>query len=497
MLFSATSRQPVSMASTLQRGTKACEACRKRKVKCNGLVRCQQCSHHGLQCTYSSANKTSRAETRQRGLVLSEFRTPVVQAGPKTLLPNVSARNQDALRDLQSLLNLDLDELVSLYASNVYPTHPVIDAEELKECIARMNDDCDIAAFVYAAAATCLHHAPATASDGYDQGRSRRIDALIDKSASCLGPLTRQTSVSMRCIVARVFLANCLVAVEDPKTAFLYLRQAASMLETYRLSAQVDTGQCDPKLVRLYWLIFVHERYQCIAEYRSALLKPLAPPQDSRFDPMADHVGFSRVVSLFSLLDDLFIQHWLSEAGREPITAAWVRGKCQQFAQDEHDTAVLTSTISLAQQVDLLVTRHWLLALVWRIAMANKLLHEAPPEDCLSLLYPLHVSQRLQRLLQDMPSQAVQIHGIAIVQKLFELADTVADICTHVPTSLLLELDDRLEHLRQLWQMFSLYPQLDATRKGILDGKFRRVFSDGSPEDLSTPLSAVSQPRSV
>ena len=181
------------------------------------------------------------------------------------------------------------------------------------------------AAFVYAAAATCLHHAVAPASDEDSEDRNHRIDTLIYKSAGCLGPLTRQSSVSMRYIVARVFLANCFVAVEDPKSAFLYLRQAASMLETYRVTAQVDAGQCDTKLVRLYWLIFVHERYQCIAEYRNPLLKPLSPPtQKTHVDPMADRVGFLRVVSLFQVLDDVFIQHWLGESGREPITPIWV-----------------------------------------------------------------------------------------------------------------------------------------------------------------------------
>ena len=342
-----------------------------------------------------------------------------------------------------------------------------------------MSDDRSAAAFVYAVSATCSHLAPSTGEDS--QFRTHRIETLINKSIISLGSLTRQTSISVKTILTRVFLANSLVAVGDPRTAFLYLRQAASMLETYRLPSKITTELCDARLVRLYWLIFIHERYQCIAEYRTALLQPLphAGPDGALAD-MAEHIGFSRIVSLFRLLDDIFIQYWLGEGGiAPPITSVWVQHKNEEFRQDEAEAATMLSSLDIAQQVDLHVTRHWLLVLVWRIAMANRLLGEDSSEHCLSLRYPLHVSARLLLLLQDIPSQAIEIHGVSIVQKLFELADTVADITMHASSSAPSEAE--LHHLRQLWDILSSYTQLDATRREIIDDKFRRIFAyDGA-----------------
>lgn len=55
-----------------KRVSKACDACKRRKVKCNGQSRCQQCAHLGLRCIYSASGKT-RSQGK-RGHIISEFR---------------------------------------------------------------------------------------------------------------------------------------------------------------------------------------------------------------------------------------------------------------------------------------------------------------------------------------------------------------------------------------------------------------------------------------
>lgn len=55
-----------------KRVSKACDACKLRKVKCNGQERCQQCSHLGLRCIYSVSAKP-RSQGR-RGRVITEYK---------------------------------------------------------------------------------------------------------------------------------------------------------------------------------------------------------------------------------------------------------------------------------------------------------------------------------------------------------------------------------------------------------------------------------------
>ena len=55
-----------------KRVSKACDACKRRKVRCNGQTRCQQCAHLGLRCIYSPSGK--QRSQGKRGHIISEFR---------------------------------------------------------------------------------------------------------------------------------------------------------------------------------------------------------------------------------------------------------------------------------------------------------------------------------------------------------------------------------------------------------------------------------------
>lgn len=55
-----------------KRVSKACDACKRRKVRCNGQMRCQQCAHLGLRCIYSPSSK--QRSQGKRGHIISEFR---------------------------------------------------------------------------------------------------------------------------------------------------------------------------------------------------------------------------------------------------------------------------------------------------------------------------------------------------------------------------------------------------------------------------------------
>ena len=56
-----------------KRVSKACDACKRRKVRCNGQARCQQCAHLGLRCIYSPSGK--QRSQGKRGHIISEFRS--------------------------------------------------------------------------------------------------------------------------------------------------------------------------------------------------------------------------------------------------------------------------------------------------------------------------------------------------------------------------------------------------------------------------------------
>lgn len=53
----------------------------------------------------------------------------------------------------------------------------------------------------------------------------------------------------------------------------------------------------------------------------------------------------------------------------------------------------------------------------------------------MSIIFPIRLSKRLRSILAIMQPEAVELHGTGIVQKIFEITNTIADVVIHIPTA--------------------------------------------------------------
>ncbi|KAK3725122.1 hypothetical protein LTR37_000633 [Vermiconidia calcicola] len=259
------------------------------------------------------------------------------------------------------------------------------------------------------------------------------------------------------------------MALLDSRSAFLYLRHAISLAETLRLGDNtLPQDSVLPETLRqqrLYWLL-------------NAVLKALpSMPEHDTAVSLGVQVGFLRVVKLFTLVDDDFTENWLSSRQDGRVTPAWVITKCEAFYRDEADADAESQMLTPEQQADLTITRHWLLTLVWRMAMMNALLDDIAPEACLSLLFPVRILDRLRQAVTKSSYEAIVIHGAGIVQKLFEITDTMADVVLYVPLGSLDDSAARVDSLLFFIRLVFTLPHLDGTRKDILGAKLERLHS--------------------
>ena len=152
------------------------------------------------------------------------------------------------------------------------------------------------------------------------------------------------------------------------------------------------------------------------------------------------------------------------------------------------------------QRADLAITREWLRTLVWRLAMSKSLLSTRSSKECLTLLFPVRLSQNLRQQVTSMSRQDIEVHGSSIVQKLFEITDTISDVLIHVPAATLEETSLRIDDFLFILDFVLQFPTLDETRRGILLEKLERlqslfpeVVSNASspnlPIDLQSPTS--------
>lgn len=445
---------------------RACDPCKLRKVKCNGESPCPQCAHTGLRCLYSAAKPRSQG---RRGRIISEYRRRTSN------LSSTSPGSQESLTDDPTLNKAFFLELIPKYNQTVYPVHPILSEEEVRQNIESMDTDQEACSYVYAFAACTLNLAFRRTPEVV-----RTIERLIDKSLSSrqhIGP-RQGFKPSVRLCMISLHLHNCLGALRELNASFFYLRDAATHAELFRIEDQRDVSPISVHVrvqrQRLYWLVYVQERFVCISDYRQATLLPLKqlPENDSNIS-IGVQEGFNQIIRLFKLIDADFVQNWLG-IHEGQLTAEWIEKKQTELdeqIENPGDTAVLTSM----QKADLVVTKQWLKTVIWRLAMANTVMSSSTSIGCLSLLYPIRISKQLRQELRAITKEDIEAHGTGIIHKLFEVTNTVADVIIAAPAYSIQDTAARVDDFLFLAEYLSNLPTWDVTAKRILSEKFETL----------------------
>ncbi|KAH7129070.1 hypothetical protein EDB81DRAFT_697120 [Dactylonectria macrodidyma] len=437
------------MNSSLRR---ACDGCRTRKVKCNGTSPCTQCAHLNLRCVFSPLS--GRPKRVVRGSLVAQLRTS-----------HVAFRSGYAPRpDTTSIVTQPgyssefFIGLVREFTAAVYPVNPIITPDELRTAISDMNDNFEDAALVFAFAAVTVSQT--TISWASRDDLAALITDLIERS---LGAHRRveshngfvsDLSVSVKSVVTCIFLGAALTAFKLFGRSFTMLREAIAImqsLDTKQASCNCPDSDTtgNARRHRIHWEMYMHERFlSLVAGFPSSLpaLSTGLAFIDSTIPPYIE-TGFNCLVRLFCIVDDTFLTNWTSyqQGGRvqnpSGITAQWVEGKQAQLDHDEARTAEAEQALQASgqglltalQHADLSVTRLWLRTLVWQLALSQGLLSSRSPRnrhEGLSLHFP---AQRLPGQLRDLVGRldsvtCIGAHGNGILQKLFEIISTVADV---------------------------------------------------------------------
>ena len=195
-----------------QRTSQACDACKRRKVRCNGQEPCQQCQHHGLPCVYAAVPVVARSRSRLgaagRGAVIAESRARKVSPALRPL--SLSSPNAKLSRSAHAA-DYDLGffyNLVPQYMAYVYPISPILNEAELRDNIQHMTTSSDAAALVYACASIALllmQNSKPWAPDCYNQASE-----MVSLSINHHKPLDLDFTPTLTPVVSRVFLEMCL-----------------------------------------------------------------------------------------------------------------------------------------------------------------------------------------------------------------------------------------------------------------------------------------------
>lgn len=506
-----------------QRVLQACDACKLRKVKCNGQQKCQQCTHLDLQCIYTATKQARRPP--QRGRIIAQYResTHRSTSSPSTTLaparPSMQRSTSSMLSSHSSPLSSDsppqaLDyppefflELIPLFNAASFPFHPVVMEQEIRDCIANMYNSPDDCSFVYIFGGLVMN-------SERGQDAVHHVGTLIQRAIEIRPPPSPENScISIRRAIASIWIQNCMHTLFKFDLAFMYLREATALLEVLRVNDPIAMGQLPlrerARRQRVYWEVFIHERYLGIMNYCPVIMTPLYTlPEFDDSLPQGVNEGFCQISKLFTFIDNDFIENWQNLRAGTSVTAAWFETKHRQLDEElADDNSVDMAMLSDMQQADLIVTRQWLRTLVWQMAMSKCLLSSRATKDCMSLLFPIKLSHQLRELIGRISRDAIRVNGYGILQKMFEVTDAIADVVIHVPAASSEESTVRIDHLVYLYKFLVTFPRFVPTQKRILKEKMetiqnlypsiRTTYADlpratMSPPERPPPLSSFS-----
>lgn len=328
---------------------------------------------------------------------------------------------------------------LDVYFKHKYPLTPILHRQQMEQCLLNLSSSPEQYGLAAALCAVISLSPEVFSTSSPPLGISiPSADLLISETLRSRQHCNLVENQSLIHVQTSFLLYAAFFCLDKDNAAWYYLRESLTMLQTLRLHEEATYSDIDDQYLstyarRMFWVLFITERAYALQRNRPITLQttlslPVVDPSSSDAEIL---LGFLDLISLFRHFDADFIGTWnsgtLSNA-TDPEHLAKLQGllKCTLPKVADH---------TMVQQADLLVSRQWLKVIVWKLCVSKTLLSVADSEDSMSLLYPATIARDVVRELRLVPTQAFEANGIGILEKVFDVACSLADLLSLVPVS--------------------------------------------------------------
>lgn len=262
----------LTMSSSVKR---ACDACHRRKVKCDGVNPCRNCSSAQLSCTYHAIPQ-KKGPKGSRAKVISELRETQRQSTLSSKVANRingvhSPPCSPTLAPTPGLLTTDMmKDCIEFFFANMYPTLPILHRGtiEYQSLNAETNVDnycllTSLCAFMMIQPGMGIP-GDATGLDSHPGANLISGNLLLDETLRVRKSYDHLETPTINSLVTSFFLFGCYFGLDMHNKAWFHLREATTL--AHILGMQVEETYLEFDVVnaarrrRLYWLLFVTER---------------------------------------------------------------------------------------------------------------------------------------------------------------------------------------------------------------------------------------------
>ncbi|KAK1656816.1 hypothetical protein BDP55DRAFT_735401 [Colletotrichum godetiae] len=422
---------------------RACDACHRRKVKCDGVNPCRNCHTAQLSCTYNAIPQ-KKGPKGSRAKVISELRETQRQTSLSAKVQNrmngiPNPPGPVSLAPTPGLLSSELvKECIDFYFANLYEKMPILDRRQIDQQLPFMEQNRDTYCLLTSLCAFMMLQPGMSMPTGdpfnLDVMPGATIVAsqlLLEETLQVRKGYDYLDNISFNTLATNFFIYGCYHGIELHDKAWFYLREASTMMhfngmikeETYH-GPQWDNAESSRRR-RLFWLFYIMERSHAIQRQRPLTLQAtINPPNsaDDPSDPLSHQLNsFIMLVNLFRPFDDAF-------------TAIWNKTRTNLYVsnlQKQLNEVLPTYLCQDGQLSDLRTNQQWLKSTVWQLTHGN-----SSNEDNMNFNYPVDLSRELlMTLASHFPGQGMELMSSGLIEKLFEISCNMTDFLAVQPAA--------------------------------------------------------------
>lgn len=425
---------------------RACDACHRRKVRCNSRQPCGNCSQAGLSCTYDAIPQ-KKGPKGSRAKVISELRETQKHSDPTSWMLHDGSSNYASpphsptqYARASGLLSHELIEgCADFFFTKMYPTMPILYKDQVRNAVGEMGHSVESYCLITSFLGFMLIQPGIVLKTGHlmDQPAGsvtnpKMGSVLMEEAIRVRKNYDYVENPTVNTVITSFFLFGCAFSLNKHNTSWFHLREATALAQilgmqdenTYMFDNVVEMS----RKRRLFWLLFVTERAYALQKHRPLTLHATINLPTVDQDPTNYSLaGFIYLVNLYRPFDDTFIGLWnKSRTDCSPLTLARLQ---QQLT--EALPPFLSTTES--QAADLRTSQQWLRTMVWQLSIANGFLSSTSLDTSMTFRYPIEIAKDLVEVTRQFSKQSMEIHGIGLIEKVFDVACTLIDVMSCVP----------------------------------------------------------------
>lgn len=257
---------------------RACDACHRRKVKCDGINPCRNCSASQLSCTYNAIPQ-KKGPKGSRAKVINELKEKERQTSLSAKVQNrmngINGPVSPTLAPTPGLLTSEMvKDCLEFFFAHMYPMMPILHRQRLEQQAHFMDQNLDTYCLLTSLCAFVLLQpgmtVPGTDPFSFEAMPGTNIvtsTLLLEETLRVRKGYDYLASPSLNSLCTSYFLFGCHYAIEIHDKAWFHLREATTLIHMSGMNSEATYAQFDAtessRRRRLYWLLFVMERCVC------------------------------------------------------------------------------------------------------------------------------------------------------------------------------------------------------------------------------------------